>query len=92
MIELIDQRPHTEEEIKKKWPNCYVWQHSFESSSSSPVLNRGVPFLVIEEKDLGLVKRGLSEYPQYDKYAIISTFPIPAFLGNYALPGEVYGK
>ena len=91
MIELVNQKPHTEEEINEKWPNCYVWLHSYEFNSDNPLLSRGVPFLVIEDKDRGVVKRRLSEYPQYNKHAIISTFPIsPGFLSNYALPGENY--
>ena len=93
MIELMDQRPHTEEEIKKKWPNCYVWLHSYEFNQDKPILSRGVPYLIIEEKDLGVVKRRSSEFPQYKKKATISTFPIgPGLLSNYALPGEDYDK
>ena len=93
MIELIDQKPHTRDEIKKKWPNCYVLLHSYEPNEVNPVLSSGVPFLVIEDKDRGGIKRRLSDYPQYNNHAIISTFPVgPGFLSNYALPGEIYDK
>ena len=94
MIELVDQKPHTREEIKKKWPNCYVLLHSYEPHDTKHALSRGVPFLVIEDKDRGGgINRRLSDYPQYSNKAIISTFPVgPGFLSNYALPGEIYGK
>ena len=93
MIELMNQRPHTREEIKKKWPNCYVWLHSYEFNDKNPWLSMGVPYLIIEEKDLGVVKRRSAEFPQYDKKATISTFPVgPGILSNYAMPGEDYDK
>ena len=93
MIELSNQRPHTKEEVRKIWPNCYVWLHSFERHQDNPSLSRGIPYLVIEENDLGVVNRRLSEFPQYDKNAIISTFPIvPGMLSNYALPEVDYGQ
>ena len=91
MIELMNQRPHTEEEIKKKWPNCYVCLHSYEFNQDKPILSKGVPYLIIEEKDFGVVKRSTSEFPQYIKKAIIPTFPVgPGLLSNYAMPGENY--
>ena len=93
MIELINQRPHTEQEINEKWPNCYVWLHSYEFNNDNPLLSRGIPYLVIEENDLGVVKRRLSEFPQYHKNAIIPTFPVgPGLLSNYAMPGKDYDK
>ena len=92
MIELTNQRPHTHEELKEKWPNCIVWLHSYENVNGNPSLNRGIPYLVMEEKDCGVVKRTISEFPQYSKKAFISTYPIgPGLLSNYALPGEDYG-
>ena len=93
MIELSNQRPHTDEEIHRFWPNCYVWMHSYEYNQDNPKLSMGIPYLIIEKKDLGVVTRRLSEFPQYDKNAIISTFPIgPGMLSNYALPGVDYGQ
>ena len=91
MIELTSQVSYTEEEIKKKWPNCYVWLHSYEFNQDKPILSMGVPYLVIEENDLGVVKRKSSEFPQYKGKATISTFPIgPGLLSNYAMQGEEY--
>ena len=93
MIELSNQRPHTDEEIRRIWPNCYVWMHSYEHNQDNPNLNMGIPYLIIEEKDLGVVNRRLSEFPQYDKNAIISTFTVgPGMLSNYAMPGVDYGQ
>ena len=89
MIELENQRPHSEKEVKKNWPNCYVWLHSYEFNQDNPVMSTGVPYLIIEKKDLGIIVRRLSEYPQYTNNAIISTFPIgPGLLSNYAMSGE----
>ena len=93
MIELSNQRPHTKEEVRQKWPNCYVWLHSFERNHDNPSLSSGVPYLIIEEKDLGVENRRLSEFPQYNKNAIMSTFPIgPGMLSNSALPRVDYGQ
>ena len=93
MIELTNERSHTEEEVWQKWPNCYVLLHSFEENQINPVLSMGVPYLVIEEKDLGVDKSCSSDFPQYRKKATISTFPIgPGLLSNYAMPGEDYDK
>ena len=93
MIELTDQIPYTEEEIKKKWPNCYVWLHSYDLNQENPLLSKGVPYLIIEEKDLGVAKRRSAEFPQYKRKATISTFPVgPGLLSNYAMPGEEYGN
>ena len=93
MIELSNQRPYTEEEVHKIWPNCFVWLHSYEFNQDNPMLSRGVPYLVIEEKDLGTIKRKSSEFPQFKRKATISTFPVgPGLLSNYSLPGENYDK
>lgn len=93
MIELVDERPHTHEELKKKWPNCHVWLHSYEVVEGNPALNNGIPYLVMEEKDCGVVKRTIDEFPQYKKKAIIPTYPIgPGLLSNYAFPGVDYGQ
>ena len=91
MIELINERPHTEEEIEIKWPNCHVWLHSYEADKENPALSKGIPYLIMEEKDCGVVKRTICEFPQFSKKAIISTHPILDFLGNYPVAGEDYG-
>ena len=92
MIELVNEKPHTHKELEKKWPNCVVCLHSYEIVKGNPNLNNGIPYLIIEEKDSGVVKRTTAEFPQYKNKAIISTYPIgPGLLSNYALPGVDYG-
>ena len=93
MIELSNQRPHTKEELRQKWPNCYVMLHSFEENQTNLALSTGVPYRVIEEEDLGVDNSRSSDFPQYSKKATISTFPIgPGLLSNYAIQGEDYDK